>query len=103
DTPPTIGPWLLGKAIDQGILAHSTSDTLFWGLLLVAVTMASATCGMLFHTFAVRGWLIALYGTTKLVNRKAVQLGHVQSRRRPPRAIPSLFPLHPPPPPPFSA
>ncbi len=81
--PPTIGPWLLGKAIDHGILAHSTSGTLFWGLILLAVTLAGASCGILFHTSVVRGWLIALYGTTKLVNRKAVQLGHVQSRRLP--------------------
>jgi len=81
--PPTLAPWLLGKAIDNGILAHSRSGTLFWGLILVAVTMAGATCGIAFHTSAVRGWLIALYGTTKLVNRKAVQLGHVQARRLP--------------------
>ncbi|HVX46324.1 MAG TPA: ABC transporter ATP-binding protein [Mycobacteriales bacterium] len=81
--PPTVGPWLLGKAIDHGILAHSRSGTLFWGLILVGVTMAGALCGIAFHTSAVRGWLIALYGTTKLVNRKAVQLGHVQARRLP--------------------
>ncbi|HEX3811688.1 MAG TPA: ABC transporter ATP-binding protein [Mycobacteriales bacterium] len=81
--PPTLGPWLLGKAIDNGILAHSRSGTLYWGLILVAVTMAGAMFGIAFHTSAVRGWLIALYGTTKLVNRKAVQLGHVQARRLP--------------------
>lgn len=81
--PPTLGPWLLGKAIDHGILAHSRSGTLFWGLILLGVTMAGALCGIAFHTSAVRGWLIALYGTTKLVNRKAVQLGHVQARRLP--------------------
>ena len=81
--PPTLGPWLLGKAIDHGILAHSRSGTLFWGLILFGVTMAGALCGVAFHTSAVRGWLIALYGTTSLVNRKAVQLGHVQARRLP--------------------
>ena len=31
----------------------------------------------------VRGWLIAMYGTMKLSNRKAVELGHVLSRRLP--------------------
>ncbi|MGI8869112.1 MAG: ABC transporter transmembrane domain-containing protein [Mycobacteriales bacterium] len=81
--PPTVGPFLLGKAIDKGILPGSTSGTLFWGLALLIVTMAGAMCGMLFHTMAVRGWLIALYGTTKLVNRKTAQLGHIQGRRLP--------------------
>ena len=35
------------------------------------------------HTLVVRAWLIAMYGTMKLVTRKAVQLGHVLSRRLP--------------------
>ena len=35
------------------------------------------------HTLIVRSWLIALYGTTQMVARKAVQLGHVLPRRAP--------------------
>ncbi|MDQ2846802.1 MAG: ABC transporter ATP-binding protein/permease [Actinomycetota bacterium] len=81
--PATLGPWLLGKAIDEGILPGSTSGTIFWGLTLLIVTVGGSLCGVLFHTIVVRGWLIALYGTMKLVNRKTVQLGHVQARRLP--------------------
>ncbi len=81
--PPTLGPWLLGKAIDDGILPGSTSGTIFWGVTLLIVTVAGSLCGVLFHTVVVRGWLIALYGTMKLINRKTVQLGHVQARRLP--------------------
>jgi ABC-type bacteriocin/lantibiotic exporter with double-glycine peptidase domain len=35
------------------------------------------------HTLVVRSWLIALYSTTLLVTRKAVQLGHVLPRHTP--------------------
>ena len=35
------------------------------------------------HTYIVRTWLIALYGTMKLVTRKAAQMGHVLPRRTP--------------------
>ncbi|WP_211229496.1 ABC transporter ATP-binding protein [Nakamurella lactea] len=81
--PATLGPLLLGKTIDEGILPGSTSGTIFWGMTLLLVTVLGSLCGVLFHTVVVRGWLIALYGTLKLVNRKTVQLGHVQARRLP--------------------
>ena len=35
------------------------------------------------HTYIVRTWLIALYGTMKMVTRKAAQMGHVLPRRTP--------------------
>jgi ABC-type bacteriocin/lantibiotic exporter with double-glycine peptidase domain len=81
--PLTVGPFLVGRAIDQGVLAHSTSATLAWSGLLLAVTMVGAVFGILMHTYVVRSWLIALYGTTLLVTRKAAQLGHVLPRRTP--------------------
>ncbi|HET7386162.1 MAG TPA: ABC transporter ATP-binding protein [Nocardioidaceae bacterium] len=81
--PMTVGPWLFGKAVDHGILAHSASGTLFWAGLLLAVTLIGAGAGILMHTTVVRSWLIALYGTTKLVTRKSVQLGHILPRRLP--------------------
>ena len=37
----------------------------------------------MFHTYAVRMWLIAIFGIQKRVNRKAVRLGHVLNRRVP--------------------
>ena len=54
-----------------------------WILLLAVVTLVGAASGIAFHTVIVREWLIALYGTTKLVTRKALQLGHVLTRRTP--------------------
>jgi ABC-type multidrug transport system fused ATPase/permease subunit len=81
--PMTVGPWLFGKAVDHGILAHSTAGTLFWAGLLLVVTVIGAGFGIVMHTMVVRSWLIALYGTTKMVTRKSVQLGHILPRRMP--------------------
>src|SRR4051812_9897433 len=81
--PLTVGPLLFGKAIHHGIVAHSTSGTLFWAGLLLVVTLIGATFGIVLHTLVVRTWLVALYGTMKMVTRKVVQMGHVLPRRTP--------------------
>lgn len=81
--PQTLGPWMVGRAIDTGIIAGDASATLRWVLILGAVTAIGAMSGVVYHTIIVREWLIALYGTTKLVTRKALQLGHVLTRRTP--------------------
>lgn len=81
--PGALSPLLLGKAIDSGVLSGDMVATLGWASLLTVVILLGAAAGITQHTLAVRGWLIALYGTQKLVTRKAVQLGHVLSRRLP--------------------
>src|SRR3954451_963697 len=81
--PLTVGPLLFGKAIDHGIVAHSTGGTLFWAGLLLLVTLIGATFGIVLHTLVVRTWLVGLYGTMKMVTRKVVQMGHVLPRRTP--------------------
>ncbi|MDX6365741.1 MAG: hypothetical protein QOK30_817 [Nocardioidaceae bacterium] len=81
--PLTIGPFLIGRAVDKGILPHSVGATLQWSGLLLLVTIIGAIFGIAMHTLVVRSWLIALYSTTLLVTRKAVQLGHVLPRRTP--------------------
>jgi ABC-type multidrug transport system fused ATPase/permease subunit len=81
--PLTVGPWLVGRAVDRGILARSTEATLQWTGLLLLVTIVGAIFGIAMHTLVVRSWLIALYGTILMVTRKAAQLGHVLARRTP--------------------
>ncbi len=81
--PGALSPLLLGRAIDVGILRGDVAATVGWAALLTLVIVIGAAAGIAQHTLAVRGWLIALYGTQKLVTRKAVQLGHVLSRRLP--------------------
>ena len=81
--PPMFGPYIFGRAIDEGIIPGDVDATLTWAALLLAVTLTGAVFGILMHTFIVRTWLIALYGTMKLVTRKAAQMGHVLPRRTP--------------------
>ena len=81
--PLTLGPWMFGKAIDDGIVPGSVDQTLKWAGLLLLVTLIGAFFGIVMHTLIVRSWLIALYGTMKMVTRKVVQMGHVLPRRTP--------------------
>ncbi len=81
--PPMFGPFIFGRAVDEGIVPGDVDATLQWGALLLAVTLTGALFGILMHTYIVRTWLIALYGTMKLVTRKAAQMGHVLPRRTP--------------------
>ncbi len=81
--PPMVGPWIFGRAVDEGIIPGDVEATVRWAAVLLAVTLIGATFGILMHTFIVRSWLISLYATTKMVTRKAVQMGHVLPRRTP--------------------
>jgi ABC-type multidrug transport system fused ATPase/permease subunit len=81
--PLTVGPFLFGRAVDDGITVHSASGTLYWAGLLLLVTVIGAVFGIVLHTLVVRSWLINLYGTMKMVTRKVVQMGHVLPRRTP--------------------
>ena len=81
--PMTVGPWLVGKAVDEGILDHSSSALAKWAGLLAVVTVIGIAFGIAMHTLVVRSWLIALYGTVQMVTRKTVQMGHVLPRRTP--------------------
>ncbi|MDO5711374.1 MAG: ABC transporter ATP-binding protein [Micrococcales bacterium] len=81
--PQTLGPWLLGKTIDAGIVPGDHAATTHWIAWLAVVTIVGAACGVLFHTLVVRSWLLALYGTTHLITNKTLQLGHVLPQRTP--------------------
>lgn len=81
--PMTVGPWIVGRAVDEGILGDDVGALATWSGALLAATLVGAVAGIVWHTYIVRSWLIGLYGTTMLVLRKAVQMGHVQPRRTP--------------------
>ena len=61
--PLTVGPWMFGRAVDEGILPGSVSQTLYWAGLLLLVTLVGAVFGIAMHTLVVRSWLIGIYGT----------------------------------------
>src|SRR5699024_402984 len=68
---------------DEGIVAGDSGALLQWVLVLLVVTVLGGLSGTLYHTVIVREWLVSGYATTKLVTRKALQLGHILPRRTP--------------------
>ena len=81
--PVTFGPYIFGRAVDEGILAGSRSALLSWAAVMLGVVLVGGVFGVVFHTLVVRSWLISLYGTTQMVTRKIAQMGHVLPRRSP--------------------
>lgn len=81
--PMTLGPWIFGRAVDQGIVGGSTPALLGWAVLLLAVVVIGSVFGVVSHTLVVRSWLVGLYGTLEMVTRKVAQMGHVLPRRSP--------------------
>lgn len=81
--PSVLSPWLVGKAIDAGMLGRDPWATVGWtGLLLVAVLFGAAG-GVWQHTLVVRSWVIAIYSTQKRVGHTTGRLGHLLGRRVP--------------------
>lgn len=81
--PGAIGPYLIGQVIDRGIAVRDLGAVWFWSLLLLGAIMVGIGFGIVRHTMIVSQWLIAMYGSMKLVTRKTTQMGHVQLRRVP--------------------
>jgi len=81
--PLIVGPWVFGRAIDAGIVGDDPLAVAAGAGVLLVVTVVGAVFGISLHTLVVRSWLISLYGTTKMVTRKAAQMGHVLPRRSP--------------------
>lgn len=81
--PAALTPWLLGRAIDAGVERGDISGSYGWVALLLLVIAVSVVGGILFHTFAVRMWLLGIYVMQRRVSRRAVHLGHVLNRRAP--------------------
>lgn len=81
--PGATAPWVLGKAVDEGIVPGDSGRLTLWVLVLLAVTVIGASSGVVYHTTVVRSWLVALYTTTLLVSHKSVRLGHILPRRVP--------------------
>ena len=81
--PGAIGPYLIGRIVDEGITARDLGRVGELSLILFGLVLIGVTAGVLNHTVVVRSWLIGMYGPMMMVNRKSVQLGHVLPQRTP--------------------
>lgn len=81
--PGALSPWFLGRAIDEGVLAHDSAAALGWSAGLTTLIVAGVLCDRAAQTSGVAQWLAAAYRATELVVRKVTQMGHVITRRVP--------------------
>ena len=81
--PGAVGPYLVGQIIDQGILGGDRTAVWRYAAGLLGLALLGVAAGVLGHTLVVRSWLIAMYGSMKLVTRKTTQMGHVLPQRVP--------------------
>lgn len=74
-------PFVIGRAIDDGVAAKDTDALLKYAGLLFGIGLIQAASGIMRHRFAVTNWLIAAYRTVQLVGRHAVHLGATLPRK----------------------
>lgn len=82
-TGQALVPYLLGKAIAEGVAGNDESALLRWAGLLFGVGAVQAVAGIVRHRFAVTNWLIAAYRLEQWIARQAVRLGSSLPQRVP--------------------
>jgi ABC-type multidrug transport system fused ATPase/permease subunit len=68
-------PFVVGKAIDQGVSNRDTDALIAWSLVLFAVGLIQAAAGVMRHRWAVTNWMFATFRIEQLLTRKAARLG----------------------------
>ena len=81
--PGSVGPYIVGKIVDEGIVPHDMATVVRLSLIMLGLVIIGIIASVLGHTMVVRTWLVAMYGSMKLVTRKVTQMGHVIPQRTP--------------------
>lgn len=81
--PGALGPYIVGRIVDDGITPRDLGVVGRWCLVLLALVLVGAGAGVLGHTLIVRTWLVGMFAAIKLVTRKVTQMGHVLPQRTP--------------------
>jgi ABC-type multidrug transport system fused ATPase/permease subunit len=68
-------PAMIGRAIDHGLLARSTSGLLTWTGVVLGLSVFAAVAGAMRHRSAMTNWLAAAYVTVQVTVRHAVKVG----------------------------
>ena len=74
-------PYVLGRAIDDGIAAQDRDALMRWALVLVGIGAVQGAAGVLRHRFAVANWIVAAFRTHQWVSAQATRLGAGLSTR----------------------
>ena len=68
-------PFVLGRAVDEGVAGRDGDALVRWALLLLVIGAVQAGAGVTRHRFAVSNFLIAYFRTTQWVAGQSVRLG----------------------------
>jgi ABC-type multidrug transport system fused ATPase/permease subunit len=68
-------PYVLGRAIDEGVAARDADALRQWALVLLGIGTLQAFAGITRHRFAVSNFLISFFRTTQWVSRQTLRLG----------------------------
>ncbi|HWL38451.1 MAG TPA: ABC transporter ATP-binding protein [Frankiaceae bacterium] len=68
-------PYVVGRAIDEGLTDRDDGALLAWALVLLGVGLLQAVAGVARHRFAVTNWMIACFRTEQWLIRHVVRLG----------------------------
>jgi ABC-type multidrug transport system fused ATPase/permease subunit len=68
-------PYVLGRAVDEGVAARDGDALRQWALVLLAIGLLQAFAGVTRHRFAVSNFLTAYFRTTQWVSLQTLRLG----------------------------
>ncbi len=68
-------PFTIGRAIQDGIVAHDNHALAAWTLLLLALGVTQAGAGIMRHRYAVLNWLQASFRMAQVVSHHAARTG----------------------------
>jgi ABC-type multidrug transport system fused ATPase/permease subunit len=68
-------PYVIGRAIDDGVAGRDLGGLARWCLILLAIGLLQAVSGLLRHRFAVTNYLVAAFRTQQWLVRHTVHLG----------------------------
>lgn len=74
-------PFVLGRAIDEGIVAGDFDRLLLWVGVLIGLTVLQAVAGTLEHRTAISGWLQAAFHSIRLIGYKITRTGDALPRK----------------------
>ena len=84
-------PAAIGKAIDEGLVAHDEQALLVWSGAIMGLGLVSAVTTNGRHWFAVRNWLIASFRTAVVTERAVRRAGPALTRQMPAGEVVTSF------------
>jgi ABC-type multidrug transport system fused ATPase/permease subunit len=84
-------PAAIGKALDDGLVAHDARALVLWSAAIMGLGVVSAVTTNMRHWFAVRNWLISSFRAALLTERSVRRAGPALTRAMPAGEVVTSF------------